>query len=203
MSKQSGSLVITSGKGDITDANNNAENILLQSANTDWTVETKLVCSKKPTGSQNAGIVAYQNDDNFVKLVYSAGAGRRGPVRPGSAGEQSGSVDLLVESKGNQKFTVSLSLNGIIKENNTLILKLVKKGSNYTASCSSDGVEFKPVGSTDIILKDISAGVIVCNGVSAFRMGGNFQRSTPQTTQPESSFDVAFDYFKIMNSGLK
>jgi len=203
LSKQSGSLVITSGKGDITDANNNAENILLQSANTDWTVETKLICSKKPTGSQNAGIVAYQNDDNFVKLVYSAGAGRRGPVRPGSAGEQSGSVDLLVESKGNQKFTVSLSLNGIIKENNTLILKLVKKGSNYTASCSSDGVEFKPVGSTDIILKDISAGVIVCNGVSAFRMGGNFQRSTPQTTQPESSFDVAFDYFKIMNSGLK
>ncbi len=78
LSKKVGSLVITSAKGDIVSTNNNAENILLQSANTDWTIESKIVCSRKPSGfAQNAGILAYQDDDNFVKLVYRAG-GRRG-----------------------------------------------------------------------------------------------------------------------------
>ena len=38
LSKKTGSLTITSKAGDLQAANNNAENILLQSANTDWVV---------------------------------------------------------------------------------------------------------------------------------------------------------------------
>ena len=49
LSKKSGSMVIVSGEGDLIEANNNAKNILLQSANTDWTIETKLVCSRTPS----------------------------------------------------------------------------------------------------------------------------------------------------------
>src|SRR5450759_2153755 len=60
LSKKSGSLLITSEKGDIVSSNNNAMNILLQSANTDWTIESKMVCSRKPSVPvQNAGILAY------------------------------------------------------------------------------------------------------------------------------------------------
>jgi beta-glucosidase len=199
LSKNAGSLVITSGKGDITEANNNAENILLQSANTDWTVESKIVCSRKPSGnSQNAGLLAYQDDDNFVKLVYTAGGGGR--RRPAGSGDQSCTIELSVESKGIQKSSVTLNMEGI--KENTLVLKLEKKGSIYTASCSSDGTTFKPVGTADVVLKDIKAGMIVCNGVAPVRMG-NFQRNPQQTTQPETPFDVAFDYFRITNSGLK
>lgn len=198
LSKKVGSLQITSGKGDITEANNNAENILLQSANTDWSVETKMVCSRKPSGnSQNAGLLAYQDDDNFVKLVYTAAAaGRR---RPADGGVQPNTIELSAESKGVQKASVKFNMEGV--KDNTLVLKLEKKGSLYTASCSTDGTNFKPVGNVDVALKDIKAGMIVCNGVAS-RMG-NMQRNAPQVTQTETPFDVAFDYFRITNSGLK
>lgn len=201
LSKQAGSLVLTSGKGDLNAANNNAENMLLQSANTDWTVESKLICSRKPSGfSQNAGLLAYQDDDHFAKLVYTAGGGRRGFGRLG-AGEQPGSVELTIESKGEQKASVSISMEGIVTSDNTLILKLVKKGDLYTASCSADGKEFKPVGTATVVLKDIQVGLLVCDGVASARMGG-FNRPATTPAPAEKPFDVAFDYFHITSSGL-
>ena len=207
LSKKPGSLVITSQKGDITQSSNNAENILLQSANTDWTIETRITCSRKPSGfSQNAGILAYQDDDNFAKLVYSASFGRRGFGGPTGSGvraiEQPGAVQLQIEGKGDQKSLATLSMEGIIKDNNTLILKLEKKGDLYTAFCSSDGTTFTTIGSANIVLKDIKAGLMVCNGVTPARMGG-FPRAMPQNNQPETPFEVSFDYFRITNSGLK
>jgi beta-glucosidase len=209
LSKKTGSLVITSEKGDIVSANNNAENILLQSANTDWTIDSKIVYSRKPSGSsQNGGILAYQDDDNFVKLVYRAGGGRRatggagGPGGAGGTGVQPGSVELVIEKNGNQSSAATLSMADIIKDDNTLILKLEKKGSLYTASCSSDGKNFKTVGTADIMLKDVKAGMITCNGVAATGTG-NFPGAQQQTAQPETPFEVAYDYFHIISKGLK
>ena len=191
-----GLLSITSGAGDIAGAGNNAENILLQSANSDWTVETKIICSRKPSGSsQNAGLLAYQDDDNFVRLVYRANLGRRGAAV--QTAEQPGSVELMVESRGDQKSSVMISMAGIIKDNNTLVLRLVKKGDQYTAYYSTDGKKFQAVGSTNILLKDIQAGIIVCDGVAPVMTGGN----APQ--QVQTPFKVSFDYFKITSSGLK
>jgi len=208
LSKKQGFLVITSAKGDIVSSENNAENILLQSANTDWTIDSKLVCSRKPSGiSQNAGILAYQDDDNFVKLVYRAGGGRRGMggFGPGAAfgtGTQPGSVELLIENNGYQKSVAILSMADIIKDDNTLILKLEKKGNIYTATVSSDGKNFKPAGTADILLKDVKVGMIVCDGVppSGRSIYPGMQQ---QTSQPETPFEVAYDYFHIINKGLK
>jgi beta-glucosidase-like glycosyl hydrolase len=199
LSKKSGSLLITSGKGDIAEANNNAENILLQSANTDWTIDTKIVCSRKPSGfSQNAGILAYQDDDNFVRLVYRASFGRRGP---GGSGEQPGAVELMIENGGDQKSALTLVMDGIIKSDNTLFLRLVKKGDTYSAFVSPDGNKFESVGNSVVILKDIKAGIIASEGVMPARFAG-FRRFMPPTTEPEKPFEVAFDYFHIVNSGL-
>ncbi len=90
----------------------------------------------------------------------------------------------------------------IIKDNNTLVLRLDKKGTIYTASCSSDGKNFKAIGTADIMLKDIKAGMITCDGVAPARMG-NFPGMQQQTSQPETPFEVAYDYFHITNKGLK
>lgn len=204
LTKQPGSMVITSAKGDITDENSDAENIILQGANTDWTIETKIVCSRKPAGfSENAGLVAYQDDENFIKLVYRASMGRRG-FRPGggSQGEQPGAVELSVENGGHQKSSVNISMEDIIKADNILFLKLVKKGDIYTAFCSTDGKKFEAVGKANVVLKDISAGFMVCDGVLPAQMA-RFRRFMPQETQPKLPFEVAFDYFRITNSGLK
>jgi beta-glucosidase len=204
LSKKAGSMVITSAKGDLQAANNNAENILLQSANNDWTIESRLVFSRKPSGfSQNGGLLVYQDDDNYVKLVYSAGGGGRG-FGFGRPGEQSGSLLLVTEENGYQKNAATLSMAGIIKEDNSLILKLVKKGSLYTASCSSDGKTFKTVGRADIMLINIRAGLQVCEGVPdpRFARFANMPGMTQQK-EPETPFEVSYDYFRIKNQGLK
>ncbi|MGB8492267.1 MAG: glycoside hydrolase family 3 C-terminal domain-containing protein, partial [Bacteroidales bacterium] len=203
LSKKAGSLVITSANGDIASKNNNAENILLQSANTDWTIESKVVYSRKPSGfSQNGGILAYQDDDNYVKLVYRSGGRRGGFGGFGRPGVQTGSVELVTEQDGYQSSAAMLSMEDIIKDNNTLYLRLEKNGSHYTASCSSDGRTFKTVGTADIMLKDVKAGLITCNGEVPSRMG-NFPGMRQQTSQPEAPFEAAYDYFHIVNKGLK
>lgn len=202
LSKKSGSLVITSGEGDIVESHNNAKNILLQNANTDWTIETKIVCSVKPSGSaQNAGILAYEDDDNFVKVAYRASSRRRFGQSPMTE-ERPGSMELMIESDGYQNSLATLDMDEIIKANNTLFIKLVKKGNLYTASCSSDGKKFQTIGSADIILKNIKVGMTVSNGVTPSRMGMD-TRVQQQSNQPEKPFEVAFDYFHIKNSGLK
>ena len=198
LSEKPGSLVITGEKGDITSTVNNAKNILLQSANTDWIVESKLIYSGGPSGfSQNGGILAYQDDDNFVKLVYRAVFSRRGM---GGTGARPGSVELVTEQEGYQRSAGILSMDDIIREDNTLILRLERKGSLYTASCSADGKNFRTIGTADIILKDVSAGLIVCNGTDE-DIPTWFRSQVPE---PEpGDFKVACDYFRINSSGLR
>ncbi|MBN1145411.1 MAG: glycoside hydrolase family 3 C-terminal domain-containing protein [Bacteroidales bacterium] len=199
-----GKLVITSEEGDVSESGNNARNLLLQSANTDWTMESKITSSRKPAGfTENAGIIAYQDDDNFVKLVYRANMGRRGMQRPRGSGEQPGIVELSVENKGYQIFSTSVNMDGIIKSDNTLILKLVKKGSYYSAYYTVDGKTYEHIGDANVLLKDIKAGVIACNGALPPQMA-RFARMMQQNTQaPETPFEVGFDYFRITGSGLK
>jgi beta-glucosidase len=202
LSKKPGSLLITSEEGDIQAANNNAANILLQSANNDWTIESKLIFSRRPSGfSQHGGLLAYQDDDNYIKLVYSVGGGRRGFGGQG----QSGSMLLVTEEEGYQQNAAILSMADIIKDNNTLFLKFEKKGTLYTASVSSDGKNFKNIGSTDIMLKDIKAGIMVCEGVPDPRFARymNMPGMPQQQREPETPFELSCDYFHIENKGLK
>ncbi len=200
LSKKPGYLVITGESGDITESSNNAKNILLQSANTDWTIESRIVSSRIPSGSENGGILAYQDDDNFVKLVYRASA--RGFFGVPENSVQLGSVELVIENSGYEKSVATLSLDDIIKDDKTLVLKLEKKGNIYTGLCSSNGKKFETVGNANIMLKDVKAGLIVCDGAESSRVGNN-QRNQQQNNQPETPFDVAFDYFHIKNSGQK
>ena len=196
-----GMLKITTGAGDVTLANNNASNIVLQSANGDWTAETKLTTSAVPSNpAQNAGLIAYEDDDNFVKLVYGAPVFGRGmpQVQPGQT--MPGSVQLVAEDNGNNKTTVNVSLANVNLKADTIWLRLVKQGSRYTAFYSVDGKKFTKVGQADILLKDICAGVIACDGVRpamAGRGGGGFpgmQQAQPQQTVPMTA---CFDWFHI------
>ncbi len=158
--------------------------------------------------TQNTGLVAYQDDDNFVKFVYGPSMGRRGGGATAVGAtpvEQPGTVQLILESKGEQKAVANLSMEGIITSDNSFILKIEKKGSSYLASVSSDGATFKTVGTAEIVLKDIQAGIMACEGVASARMGGFGGRpnAAAAPAQPTTPFVVSFDYFRISNSGLK
>jgi beta-glucosidase-like glycosyl hydrolase len=200
LTKKAGSLLINSNDGDIAGARNNAENLLLQSANTDWTIETKITGSVPAGATQNAGIVAYGDDDNFVKLVYRSG-NRRRPGQPGSD-EKPVAAELMLENDGYQKSVSTVDLTGLMKSGNSLIFRLVKNGSIYTAQYSLDGKKFEAIGNADILLNDVKAGLLVCNGIPPSRPGSN--PANAQTAErSETPFEVAFDYFRITNTGLK
>lgn len=201
LSKNEGALTITTEVGDISEDTNNAKNILLQSANNDWVIETKLVGSRIPSQPENAGIVVYQNDDNFLKLMFRAviktSRGGRGnePVQPGT-------IDLLMEENGIAKSFASFNLREPITGDKALILKLEKKGSTYNAFYSLDGQKYEALGTADILLKDIKAGLIASDGIVTQYMKSTFYFDS-DTTKPNTPFDVSFDYFRISNSGQK
>jgi len=197
LTRNAGSLTITSEAGDVSEASNNAKNILLQSANNDWVIDTKLVCSRVPSQPENAGILAYENDDNFVKLMFRAVT-----KTTQQRGVQPGTVDLVIEENGIAKPMASFNLRTEITGSNALILKLEKNGCIYTAYYSLDGVKFEKLGTANILLKDIKAGLIVCDGVIIQSMKSTFWFNS-DTTKPNTPFDVSFDYFHIVNSGLK
>jgi hypothetical protein len=135
-----------------------------------------------------------------VKLVYRPDIIRRRFSATGEAGVQPGSVELVAEMEGYQRSAGILSMAEIIKDDNTLILRLEKKGSLYTASCSSDGKNFKTIGTADIILNNVKAGMIVCKGSDE---GIPSYLRTQMPEPPQGDFDVSYDYFRITNTGLK
>ncbi len=197
LSAKSGSLTITSEAGDISEGSNNAKNILLQSANNDWTIETQLLASRAPSQPENAGIIAYENDGNFVKLMVRAVI-----KTTRQRGAQPGTIDFLIEENGIAKSVASFNLKSEITGNNALILKLEKKGNKYTAFYSADGEAFKTLGTDEALLKDIRVGIIACDGVITQSMTSTYYFDS-DTTKPDTPFDVSFDYFHIINSGLK
>jgi beta-glucosidase-like glycosyl hydrolase len=199
--KQPGSLTITSEPGDVSQAGNDARNILLQSANTDWTIDTKLGFSRIPSQPEHAGILVYEDDDNFLKLICRAVVKTTRFGRAQGSDIQPGTIDLMVEERGIAKSLATFNLTEEITDQHPLILRLDKKGSVYTASYSRDGENFETLGTADILLKDIRAGIIVCDGVITQYMKSTFWFN-PDTTKPELPLDVSFDFFRIVNRGL-
>ena len=196
-------LVLTAGKGDITLANNSAGNILLQQANSDWTAETKMHCLTAPAPpAQNAGIVAYQCDDNFVKFVRTATFNFRRQAEPGAPSP--GQLQLVVEENGQQKSVANLPLDGVAMQDDVLWLRLDKQGDTYTAWYSVDGKKFEKMGTAQAVLKDVQVGVIACEGVMAMmgRGGGGFGRGGMQMPAA-APLKVSFSDFKLVNRGRK
>ena len=196
-------LVLSAGKGDVTLANNSATNILLQQANSDWTVETKMHCLTAPAPpAQNAGLIAYQCDDNFVKFVRTATFNFR---RQADAGAPSpGQLQLVVEENGQQKSAVNLPLDGVAMKDDVLWLRLDKQGDTYTAWYSVDGKKFEKMGTAQAVLKDVQAGVIACEGVMAMTGrggGGGFGRGMQMPTA--APLKVSFTDFKLVSRGRK
>ncbi len=149
-----------------------------------------------PSQPENAGILAYQDDDNFVKFMFRAvikTTRQRGP--------QPGTIDLVMEENGIAKSLATFNLTNEITEKNPLYLKLDKNGSIYTAFYSFDGEKYETLGTADLQLKDIKAGLIVCDGIITGYMKSTFWFDS-DTTKPDTPFDVSFDYFHIKNSGL-
>ena len=191
-----GALTITTEKGDISERSNNAHNLLLQSANNDWTIETKLTGSRAPSQPENAGIIAWQDDHHFVKLMLRAVIKTTRQKDP-----QPGTIDLLVEENDIARSVARIDLKEMITGDQPLYLRLTKEGARYTAYYSLDGATYQQLGSADAMLRDVKVGVIACDGIITQSMTSTFWFDS-DTTKPALPFDVAFDYFHIHNRGI-
>lgn len=161
-----GYMTISPRAGDLYEGSTDAKNILLQDSPGDWTIESKLIFSIRPaTPYQQGGIIAYQDMDNYIKLEWEAQNNNRTIIQ------------LLPEVGGTPSPT---SIDGsVVGDDNTLWLRMVKRGNIYSAYYSINGTDFIQVGSDYTLnFTNVQTGLIAINGSGT-----------------STDLDVKFDYF--------
>lgn len=99
---------------------------------------------------------------------------------------------IITAIEGSGSIIASVFASEAIGKDNTFVLRLIKKGSRYSAFYSTDGEQFEKLGSTDIVLKTINVGPIAVKGHPSRRQG----RSN-QGNEIDPPFSAGFDYFRI------
>jgi beta-glucosidase len=156
LSANPGSLTITPKTGDLTTTTNTAQNILLQPALGDWTQTTRVNFSHRPNAAtQQGGVIAYQDDDNYVKFDLEATSSTN--LQFNTSME-----DTLNGVQVNQTLN-TLNANAILPANNTIWLRMAKNGSQYSTSYSLDGTTWVPVWTTGATLNNPQVGVLADN----------------------------------------
>ncbi|HEY0826583.1 MAG TPA: DUF1349 domain-containing protein [Bacilli bacterium] len=146
LSALSGYMRITTQTGDLHTTTNNAKNLLLQTApGTDFKAYTTLTFD--PTQDyHHAGIIVYQDDGNYIKLVKIHAGSKR--------------IEIAKEINGS--FTPT---NVAAPTGTTVQLRLDRVGTTYTAYYSTDGTNWTQVGSfTSINFKAPKVGFLAING---------------------------------------
>jgi 3-keto-disaccharide hydrolase/beta-xylosidase-like protein len=130
-----GALHLELTGGDILGPGNTGPaNLVLQRAPAGaWTIETTVRVSLR-SGSQQAGLLVYRDDGNYVKLVAAAAA--RGRVRFRLAGEARNAV------AGNAPAAVARR-----PRSDTYLLRVARSGSRYTGFWSLTGASWRRLGS--------------------------------------------------------
>ncbi|MBY5163860.1 ThuA domain-containing protein [Salsipaludibacter albus] len=135
-----GHLSITTDLGDINGTDNgDPRNMILQDApDGDWTIETRMRAPLE-TQWQLAGLLAYGDDDNYVKLNVGA---RNAPGSALDLGtELVSEVDANFGAGGNRLLDVAETT-----ESGYWYLRLAKEGDTYTGWVSDGGINWTQVG---------------------------------------------------------
>ncbi|MFC0111470.1 ThuA domain-containing protein [Kibdelosporangium aridum] len=166
-----GNLEMDTTPGDIYGTGNTGpKNFTLQTPPSgDWTVETKVDASALNEQYQQAGLIAYLDDANYVKLDHVADNAAGSPVarRIELRSEVSDAIQDPQPSAGNLTQGVWW-------------LRLAKQGNTYRGSYSADGTTWTELGQT------VSNAAVASGKVGLFTLGTN------QT----ASKTVKFDYFR-------
>lgn len=172
-----GSLEIDTTPTDIYgDSNTGTPNIVVQEQpEGDWTVETKVDVSAFDERWQQAGLILFGDDDNYVKLDYLA---KNTPGAAANAGLE------LRNEKGGAVQNPQQNVNDVTGD--VWFLRLAKEGTSLTASYSTDGESWtdfeQPV--VNDALGDAKVGVYALGGVQT------------------SSATAAFDYFRVVGDDV-
>jgi regulation of enolase protein 1 (concanavalin A-like superfamily) len=170
-----GALTITPEQGDLSGVNPPARNVLLQPALGNWAMVSKLTFSTAPhVANQQGGILAYQDDANWLKLdwEFSRGVAQLAETTSDNqniAGQQITQVLATVPTTG-------------LLNSNTVWLAMGKRGARYTTYYSTDGTHFTPIYNVGASLSNVKVGLFAWNG--------------PATA---NDLKVSFQGFRIVN----
>jgi cytochrome c len=167
-----GALQIDVPGGDIYGTGNTGpSNFVLQNAPTgDYVMETKVDGSLFNEQYQQGGLIAYVDDDNYVKVDYVADNAPGQPVtrRLEFRSEIGGAVQNPQPQVANLTSAV-------------WYLRMAKVGNDYTASYSADGVTWTPIGTLT------NAAIAANTKVGLYTLGAGQTASKP----------ASFDYFHL------
>jgi beta-glucosidase len=141
------SLSLDSQPGEL--GNGSARNVLVQPALGDWTIDSRLTFSAPPNAvGQAAGILAYQDNGDFLKLDWEFDSG--GPQL----------VETTTDSlSGTAVSQILASVPTAGRLRNTVWLRMVKQGPRFATYYSADGVHFAPIYDAGASLADIKVGL--------------------------------------------
>ncbi len=151
LSENPGSMRITTQSGDIVNTSNNMKNILLQTSNpSDFTVTAKLTFNPSQN-YQQAGLIVYVNDDNYITISRKYNDGKL--------------FSMVKEINGSPNESTIPDTTGI----DTVYLRIVKAGTQYSGYYSTDNIVWNQIGGTlnDVNLTSPRTGLFAANGVSA------------------------------------
>ena len=156
----------------------------MQDAPGDWTIESELDFSVVPhVDNQQGGILAYEDDDNYLRLGWEYSGGRAQIAETIEDSRSGTSYPGFAQGSGARAQTLAtVPTAGIMGDSRRLWLRMVKRGARYTTSYSTDGSTFTPLYETGASLRDAKVGVF------AFNRGG-----------VSSDLDLAVNYFAVSN----
>ncbi|MFK7693090.1 Ig-like domain-containing protein [Paenibacillus sp. HJGM_3] len=167
LSANPGNMRIVSENGDISGTSADAKNILLTGApEGSWAIDTKLDGKPSSRWSQG-GLVAYVNDDTYIRMTRLYGSGNQ--------------------------FQFDVKINGVRThmevpdtiESTVAYLRLVKYGNLYAGYYSADGIQYTQVGNTIAAdLTDPKLGFIVCAGTGLTANFDYYHVTTDGITPP-------------------
>ncbi|WP_431729896.1 ThuA domain-containing protein [Verrucosispora sp. TAA-831] len=166
LSVSDGALRLPTSAGDLYGSRNDATNLVLQPAPSGaWSATTK-VTLPVTADYQQAGLLVYGDDDNYAKVDLLYNGSRR--------------VEFIRETAGTPRNEGADSTAA--PAGDTVHLRISSDGTSLTASLSSDGLTFTPVGRAAALegIENPRIGLFALNG---------------GTTAPV--VDAAFDWFQV------
>ncbi|MFF5230826.1 ThuA domain-containing protein [Dactylosporangium sp. NPDC000521] len=162
-----GSLILPTAAGDLYGSRNDATNLVLQPAPSGaWQATTKVTLAAA-ANYQQAGLIVYGDDDNYAKVDLLYSSSRR--------------VEFIRESAGTPRNESADAINA--QAGDTYYVRIASDGTNLTASYSTDGTTFTPVG------RSAALAGIANPKVGLFALNGG-------TTAPV--VNASFDYFQLV-----
>ncbi len=189
LTKDPGALTITTQEGAFCGTNTDYENLFLtdcpSAAGKDFQLTTCLSSFKPVAHWNQAGLICYNDDDNYLKFVFQWSTMSDAPV-----------FTVGIETEGRFSFVHFLAH----PELERLWLRVTKRGNRFTFSTSLDGKTFLATrypehDSTGLFQR----GVVWGDG--SVRRVGLFAKNGTDITAPE--IDASFDFFEVRSLSNK